>query len=90
MASGSGRDASIRGQITRRQAVERNLTPEQLAERYPGITPNTLKFWRHKGTGPRWFRAGKYVFYRESDIAAWEAEQVRQAAARRAPLSLPG
>jgi len=34
--------------------------------------------------------AGKYVFNRESDIAAWEAEQVERAAARGALLSRPG
>ena len=57
-----------------------NLTPEQLSERLPGITVNTLKFWRHKGEGPRWFKAGKRVFYRESDVAAWESEQVEKQA----------
>jgi len=69
--------------------VNPNLTPEHLAERLPGITPNTLKFWRHWGTGPAGSRQAS-ASSTESDVAAWEAEQVEQAAARRAPLSRPG
>lgn len=51
------------------------LSPQQLAERYAGLTTATLTDWRYKGKGPRFFRAGKRVFYREADVEAWEAEQ---------------
>jgi predicted site-specific integrase-resolvase len=72
-----------------RKSVDPVYTSDALAERY-GTTAETVKYWRRKGTGPRWFRAGKRVFFRESDVASWEAEQVEQAAARREQLSRPG
>lgn len=40
-----------------------------------GITPNTLKFWRHKGRGPRFVKLGDTpqsgVAYDEADVIAW-------------------
>jgi DNA-binding transcriptional MerR regulator len=35
----------------------------------------TLRFWRHKGTGPKSANVGGRVLYRESDVEAWIAEQ---------------
>jgi predicted site-specific integrase-resolvase len=61
------------------------LTPDDLAERYHGITTATLTDWRYKGKGPRFFRAGKRVFYRESAVAEWEASaEAEETAARQA------
>lgn len=37
--------------------------------------PATLRFWRHKGTGPTSFKVGRRVMYRETDIEAWLAQQ---------------
>lgn len=35
-------------------------------------TPSaTLRFWRHKGIGPKSFKVGRRVMYREDDVAAW-------------------
>lgn len=31
----------------------------------------TLRFWRHKGTGPKSSKVGRRVMYREEDVAAW-------------------
>jgi hypothetical protein len=31
----------------------------------------TLRYWRHLGTGPRSFRAGRHVVYLRGDVAAW-------------------
>jgi hypothetical protein len=31
----------------------------------------TLRFWRHKGTGPKSFKVGRRLMYREEDVAAW-------------------
>jgi hypothetical protein len=56
------------------------FSPAQLAERYDGITVLTLADWRYKGKGPRFFRAGKRVFYRKKDIEVWEAERVAESA----------
>lgn len=40
-----------------------------------GITPNTLKFWRHKGRGPAFIKLGDAaqagVAYDEADVTAW-------------------
>ena len=40
-----------------------------------GITPNTLKFWRHKGRGPSFIKLGNSpragVLYEERDVIAW-------------------
>lgn len=40
-----------------------------------GITPGTLKFWRHKNRGPKFIKLGDSpqagVFYDEADVIAW-------------------
>ena len=40
-----------------------------------GITPSTLKFWRHKGRGPAFIKLGDSpqagVAYDEADVIAW-------------------
>ncbi|WP_241248994.1 helix-turn-helix domain-containing protein [Agrococcus sp. KRD186] len=40
------------------------------------VTPETLKNWRHKGTGPPSTR-GKMPLYRASDVADWLDAQIR-------------
>jgi DNA-binding transcriptional MerR regulator len=60
--------------------VDAVWTEEELAEHLKVPAP-TVKYWRSRGTGPKWFRAGKYVRYREADVTRWEKEQVEQAAA---------
>jgi predicted site-specific integrase-resolvase len=50
------------------------LTPEQVAQRYQ-VSPDTLKEWRYKGTGPTFLRLGKRVRYREVDLEVWERER---------------
>ena len=49
------------------------LTPEQVGQRYQ-VSPDTLKEWRYKGTGPTFLRLGKRVRYREVDLEVWERE----------------
>jgi predicted DNA-binding transcriptional regulator AlpA len=31
----------------------------------------TLRYWRHRGTGPRSFKIGRRVMYDERDVLAW-------------------
>ena len=31
----------------------------------------TLRYWRHRNTGPRSFRLGRRVLYRRDDLRAW-------------------
>lgn len=35
----------------------------------------TLRFYRHKNTGPKSFKLGGRVVYKESDVEAWIDEQ---------------
>ena len=35
----------------------------------------TVRYWRHKGLGPPWFRVGRRVLYDRSDVDSWLAEQ---------------
>ena len=31
----------------------------------------TLRYWRHRGTGPRSFKVGRRVLYRHADLTEW-------------------
>ncbi|MDK3258893.1 helix-turn-helix domain-containing protein [Blastococcus capsensis] len=35
----------------------------------------TLRFWRHRNTGPRSFRLGRRVLYRRDDLHDWIGAQ---------------
>ncbi|MCE0488123.1 helix-turn-helix transcriptional regulator [Ornithinimicrobium sediminis] len=50
------------------------LTLYEVAERL-GVPAATLRWWRHVGTGPRGFRAGRRVYYRPVDVDRWVEEQ---------------
>lgn len=53
---------------------ERVLTPEEVSDSLQ-IPVSTLQFWRKTGTGPEWFRAGRYPRYLASDVDAWQRSQ---------------
>ncbi len=48
------------------------LTTAELAAKYR-TSPETVRFWRHIGKGPRSFKAGRRVLYDVADVAAWDA-----------------
>jgi predicted DNA-binding transcriptional regulator AlpA len=52
------------------RAVERNLTGAEVAAMFR-TSPETVRYWRHIGKGPRSFKVGRRVLYRESDVMAW-------------------
>jgi DNA-binding transcriptional MerR regulator len=54
--------------------VSKYLTTAELAERYR-TSPETIRYWRHIGRGPRSFKPGRIVLYDESDVTAWESEK---------------
>jgi len=54
---------------------ERLLTTDEVAA-YFRTTAATCRYWRHVGRGPRSFRVGRRVLYRESDVRAFEAAQL--------------
>lgn len=55
----------------------RLLLQSELASRWR-ISPRTLERWRSTGDGPRFCKIGGRVTYREEDVIAFEAEQIRQ------------
>jgi hypothetical protein len=46
------------------------LTPEELAQALR-ISEQTLAYWRGRGEGPPYTKAGKGVFYRRMGVDAW-------------------
>jgi predicted DNA-binding transcriptional regulator AlpA len=53
---------------------DRILTLEEIAERTR--TPlNTLRYYRHRGEGPKTFKLGRRVVGMESDVERWIADQ---------------
>lgn len=60
------------------------LTQEDIATRW-AISPRTLERWRWLGIGPRYLKIRGRVRYRQEDIDAYEAEQVRESTSATAP-----
>lgn len=55
------------------------FSPAEVSEML-GVPVETLRYWRHKGAGPRSFKLGpKHVRYMRDDLDAWIAEQRRSA-----------
>jgi DNA-binding transcriptional MerR regulator len=50
--------------------MDRLLTTKEVAE-ITRLAPETLRYWRWKGIGPKSFRLGSRVVYRETDVLAW-------------------
>lgn len=44
----------------------------------------TVRYWRHRGTGPESFKLGKHVRYERSALLKWLSEQQRAETATRA------
>ncbi|MFC6286815.1 helix-turn-helix domain-containing protein [Nocardioides sp. GCM10027113] len=47
-----------------------NLTTEELAE-WLRTSPETVRYWRHLGKGPRAFKVGRRVLYARADVEAY-------------------
>ncbi len=56
---------------------QRLLLQSELASRWR-ISPRTLERWRVAGEGPQFCKIGGRITYREADVMAYEAEQLRQ------------
>lgn len=46
------------------------LTTTEVAE-LMRTSPETVRYWRHAGKGPRSFKVGRRVLYAEADVRAW-------------------
>lgn len=58
--------------------TEKYLTTAELAARLR-TKPETIRYWRHIGKGPRSWKPGRTVLYAIEDVEAWENEH-REAA----------
>lgn len=53
------------------------LSPEQVCERVPGLTPAHLQDLRKRGKGPRFHKPTlKTVIYSRADVDAWVAASI--------------
>jgi len=50
------------------------LTTNELAERLR-TSPETIRYWRHTGRGPKSWKPGRKVLYELGDVIAWETEE---------------
>ncbi len=50
------------------------LTDEEVSQRL-GVSPFTVRSWRTKGIGPRYFKVGRAVRYRLADVDAYERQR---------------
>ncbi|HIZ98255.1 MAG TPA: helix-turn-helix domain-containing protein [Candidatus Janibacter merdipullorum] len=46
------------------------------ASQYLRIPEGTLRYWRHRGEGPRAVKLGRRVVYRRQDLDAWFVAQL--------------
>jgi hypothetical protein len=54
--------------------VDQVLTPVELARRL-SVHIQTVQYWRDNHRGPRFFKLGRYVFYRLEDVEEFERER---------------
>lgn len=66
----------MQGIIARMNTTEKRpwLSNKDLAERY-GVSLDTVRKWRHEGTGPTGVRFGRHVRYSLAELDRWERER---------------
>jgi len=50
------------------------MTTTEVAE-YLRTSPETIRYWRHIGSGPKSAKVGRRVVYRRADVEQWLNEQ---------------
>lgn len=53
--------------------TDKYLTTQEAAE-YLSLSPRTMEGFRLKGGGPKFYRRGRLVRYKQADLDAWLAE----------------
>ncbi|CDK99122.1 conserved protein of unknown function [Magnetospirillum gryphiswaldense MSR-1 v2] len=66
--------------------ILKHLNQIELSRRW-SLSPRTLERWRWLGLGPRYLKIGGRVVYRQEDIDAYEAAQVRESTSGGVPVS---
>jgi excisionase family DNA binding protein len=56
---------------------EENLVTEEVAQLLQ-TSPSTIRYWRHKGYGPKGVRVGRRVLYPLSEVQRWLEERSRE------------
>lgn len=57
-----------------------NALNERQAARFLGVSAGTLRLWRSEGRSPKFFRAGKLIRFRLSDLNQWIEERLSTSA----------
>jgi DNA-binding transcriptional MerR regulator len=60
---------------------QKYLTTQELADRFR-TSPETIRYWRHTGRGPKSFKPGRLVLYAVEDVETWEAAERAAAGAK--------
>lgn len=53
------------------------IASRDMPARFPGTTDGSWAQLRYRGTGPKYVKVGRKVFYRRADLEAWLDEQVK-------------
>ncbi|WP_061924254.1 helix-turn-helix transcriptional regulator [Corynebacterium simulans] len=54
-----------------------DYTLEDMVFIFPNTTRQTWAQMRYRGTGPKYYKVGRKVFYRPQDVEAWKESQLR-------------
>jgi len=65
--------------------AEKFLTQDDVAILW-NISTNTLRKWRWEGKGPKFVKLGARVVYRESDVLAYAAANIKNSTAKEGVL----
>ena len=58
------------------RGMDSNVLSLQQASQYVGVSQAALRTWKRQGKGPAFFRAGKLLKFRRSDLDAWIEAQL--------------
>ncbi|WBT08994.1 DNA-binding protein [Corynebacterium sp. SCR221107] len=54
-----------------------DYTPDDMIKRFPNTTRQTWAQKRYDGTGPKFYKVGRRVFYRPQDVDEWVESQIK-------------
>jgi hypothetical protein len=73
------------GDRERKMIDPEDLVPDEVIARELHQTKQTLASWRCNGKGPPFFKVGRKIFYRRSDVRIWLATKLREPTAAHGP-----